>query len=206
MFALSKNKRFLCSIKKEVQDLPWALWENEDIENSNYPLKRKNLIGKVMRIENRIRSYVSNKYGSGELLDEFSGYSFFTTKKGYVMDPFNIENNRAWKSGKKAYLYFTDKLLVFAESEDYLNSIDFKKAIVQWIIFLGVVLFSFLLVFSAFIPNEVMSSMNDAKFKFKLQLILGIIMVAFNIIWYKNWKDLLPLTTAILGVLIGANS
>lgn len=90
MFALSKNKRFLCSIKKEVQDLPWALWENEDIENSNYPLKRKNLIGKVMRIENRIRSYVSNKYGSGELLDEFSGYSFFTTKKGYVMDPFNI--------------------------------------------------------------------------------------------------------------------
>lgn len=103
-------------------------------------------------------------------------------------------------------MYFTDKLLVFAESEDYLNSIDFKKAIVQWIIFLGVVLFSFLLVFSAFIPNDVMSSMNDAKFKFKLQLILGIIMVAFNIIWYKNWKDLLPLTTAILGVLIGANS
>lgn len=48
--------------------------------------------------------------------------------------------------------------------------------------------------------------MNDAKFKCKLQLILGIIMVAFNIIWYKNWKDLLPLTTAILGVLIGANS
>ena len=39
MFALSKNKRFLCSIKKEVQDLPWALWENEDIENSNYLLK-----------------------------------------------------------------------------------------------------------------------------------------------------------------------
>lgn len=122
------------------------------------------------------------------------------------MDPFNIENNRAWERGKKAYLYFTDKLLDFAESEDYLNSIDFKKAIVQWIIFLGVVLFSFLLVFSAFIPNEVMSSLNDTKFKFKLQLILGIIMVAFNIIWYKNWKDLLPLTTAILGVLIGANS
>ena len=69
-----------------------------------------------MHIQNHIRGYVLAQYGECELLHEFSNYSFFT--QGFIANTFHVVNNEAWSNGKKSFLYFTDKLIDFAEAEE----------------------------------------------------------------------------------------
>lgn len=39
----------------------------------------------------------------------------------------------------------------------------------------------------------------------KLQVLLLATMITSNLLWYKNWRVLLPITTSILGTLLGLN-
>lgn len=197
----SNNINFLRNLQSEINDIPWALWEDKDVNDPDYPTKRKLLIGKVMHIQNRLKCYVLSRYGDGDLSKEFSSYTFFT--KGYMTNTFNVVNNDAWSSGKKSYLYFIDKLLDFAESEEEFNQVNWRKEILKWLLFCGITAMLIFLLFSNLLYNEGLMILSDVEFKTKIQFILCVIMITANLIWYKNWKDLLPITTSFIGALVG---
>ena len=201
---MKKDIRFLKKIRCRIEALPWSVWENEDTKDqSQYDKKRKRLKGEVMHIQNHIRGYVLAQYGEGELLHEFSHYSFFT--QGFIADTFNVVNNEAWSKGKKSFLYFTDKLIDFAEAEEIVHSIDWRKNIIKWfILFVTIGLIVFLL-FAETVLTDSITAILSNEIKPKLQVLLLATMIASNLLWYKNWRDLLPITTSILGALLGLN-
>ena len=83
---MKKNIRFLKKVKCRIEALPCSIWENKDTEDgSHYDKKRKRLKGEVMHIQNHIRGYILAKYGEGDLLHEFSEYSFFPIRIGILL-------------------------------------------------------------------------------------------------------------------------
>lgn len=67
--------------------------------------------------------------------------------------------------------------------------------------FITIVLTSIFLLFGA---NDLIKSLfGDIEIKKKLQFTLCIMMITANIIWAKNWKELLPITTSFIGALVG---
>lgn len=201
---MEKNIRFLQKIKCRIEALPWDVWENEDTKDaSKYDKKRKMLKGEVMHIQNQIRGYILARYGEGELLNEFSHYTFFT--QGFIVDTFNVVNNEAWSKGKKSFLYFTDKLIDFAEAEETVNSIDWRKNIIKWLILFVIIGLIIFLLFAETVFTDTITTILSNEIKPKLQVLLLATMIVSNILWHKNWRDLLPITTSILGTLLGLN-
>lgn len=201
---IPKNIQFLKSLKCKIESLPWKIWEYDDIKNkSKYSKKRKKLEGEVMHIQNQLRSYVVTRYCEGELLHEYNNYSFFT--QGFIADTFNELNNEAWSKEKKSYLYFTDKLIDFAEAEEIINSIDWRKNITKWFILFVVMGGMTFLLFAETMLTEQIDTIVGHDIKHRLQFILLATMVTSNLLWYKNWRDILPITTSIIGALLGLN-
>lgn len=201
---MKKNIRFLKKVKCRIEALPWSIWENEDtIDKLQYDKKRKRLKGEVMHIQNRIRGYILAQYGEGDLLHEFSHYSFFT--QGFIADTFNVVNNEAWSNGKKSFLCFTDKLIDFAEAEEFVNSIDWRKNIIKWLILFVIIGLIVFLLFAETVLTDPITAIFSNEIKPKLQVLLLATMIASNLLWYKNWRDILPITTTILGALLGLN-
>lgn len=192
----SKKVRFLVTLRKEVDNLPWKIWENEDVDNPNYDVKHKDLLGRVMHIQNKILSYVYHNHKCLE--EEFKRYSFFPI--GMRFNTFNDENNKAWKNGKMDYLYFLDKLIDFAEAEEIYESVDVKKLIIKLSSFIATFIISCCAIFSdkIFITTDF-----GIDYRLRFQLVFFAAIVLMNIIWYKNWKDLFPITTGIAGALLG---
>lgn len=191
-------------IRCRIEALPWSVWENEDIKDeSKYDKKIKRLKGEVMHIPNHIRGYVLAQYGECELLHEFSNYSFFT--QGFIANTFHVVNNEAWSNGKKSFLYFTDKLIDFAEAEEIVNSIDWRRNIIKWFILFVIIGLIVFLLFAETILTDSITAILSNEIKPKLQVLLLATMIASNLLWYKNWRDLLPITTSILGALLGLN-
>ena len=192
----SKKVRFLIGLRKEIDNLPWKIWEYKDEDNPNYDAKRKELVGRVMHIENKIWSYILNYHKC--LADDFKRCAFFPI--GMRFDPFNEENNTAWKKGKMDYLRFIDKLLDFAEAERIYESIDVKKLLIKSLWFTAVFLILCCIIFLDKIVN-----IEDygIDYKFRFQLVFFAAVSLLNIIWYKNWRDFFPVTTAIGGALLG---
>lgn len=201
---MKKNIRFLKKVKCRIEALPWSIWENEDtIDKLQYDKKRKRLKGEVMHIQNLIRGYILAQYGEGDLLHEFSHYSFFT--QGFIADTFNVVNNEAWSNGKKSFLCFTDKLIDFAEAEEFVNSIDWRKNIIKWLILFVIIGLIVFLLFAETVLTDPITAIFSNEIKPKLQVLLLATMIASNLLWYKNWRDILPITTTILGALLGLN-
>lgn len=201
---MKKNIRFLKKIKCRIEALPCSIWENKDTEDgSHYDKKRKRLKGEVMHIQNHIRGYILAKYGEGDLLHEFSEYSFFP--RGFIADTFNVVNNEAWSKGKKSFLYFTDKLIDFAEAEEIVHSIDWRKNIIKWFILFVIIGLIVFLLFAGPVLTDPIYAILSNETKPKLQVLLLATMIVSNLFWYKNWRDLLPITTTILGALVGLN-
>ena len=201
---MKKNIRFLKKVKCRIEALPWSIWENEDtIDKLQYDKKRKRLKGEVMHIQNRIRGYILAQYGEGDLLHEFSHYSFFT--QGFIADTFNVVNNEAWSNGKKSFLCFTDKLIDFAEAEEFVNSIDWRKNIIKWLILFVIIGLRVFLLFAETVLTDPITAIFSNEIKPKLQVLLLATMIASNLLWYKNWRDILPITTTTLGALLGLN-
>lgn len=76
-----------------------------------------------------------------------------------------------------------------------------EKEIAKWLMFITIVLTSIFLLFGA---NDLIKSLfGDIEIKKKLQFTLCIMMITANIIWAKNWKELLPITTSFIGALVG---
>lgn len=199
---MKKDIRFLKRIRCRIEALPWNVWDFEDTKDSSkYDKKRKMLKGEVMHIQNQIRGYILARYGEGDLLHEFSHYSFFT--QGFIADPFNEVNNEAWTKGKKSFLCFTDKLMDFAKAEEIVKSIDWRRNIIKWLVLfviMGIIAF---LLFEETVLTDMITSILSNEFKPKLKVLLLATMIVSNILWHKNWRDLLPITTSILGALIG---
>lgn len=201
---MKKNIRFLKKVKCRIEALPWNIWKNEDtIDNLQYDKKRKRLKGEVMHIQNQIRGYILAQYGEGDLLHEFSHYSFFT--QGFIADTFNVVNNEAWSNGKKSFLCFTDKLIDFAEAEEFVNSIDWRKNIIKWLILFVIIGLTAFLLFAETVLTDPITAIFSNEIKPKLQVLLLATMIASNLLWYKNWRDLFPITTSILGTWLGLN-
>lgn len=199
---MKKNIRFLKNVKCRIEALPWSIWENEDtIDDLQYDKKRKRLKGEVMHIQNQIRGYILAQYGEGDLLHEFSRYSFFTQE--FIADTFNVANNKAWSNGKKSFLYFTDKLIDFAEAEEIVNSIDWRNNIIKWFILFVIIGLIVFLLFAETVLTDSKTAIFSNEIKHKLQVLLLATMIASNLLWYKNWRDLLPITTSIIGTLLG---
>ncbi|MCM1312894.1 MAG: hypothetical protein NC206_04435 [Bacteroides sp.] len=198
---MKKNIRFLKNVKCRIEALPWSIWENEDIDDSQYDKKRKRLKGEVMHIQNQIRGYILAQYGEGDLLHEFSCYSFFT--QGFIADTFNVENNKAWSNGKKSFLCFTDKLIDFAEAEEVVNSIDWRNNLIKWFILFVIVGLIVFLLFAETVFTDSITAIFSNEIKVKLQVLLLATMITSNLLWYKNWRDLFPITTSIIGALLG---
>lgn len=194
--------RFLKSLKNKIELLPRNIWEDDDIKDvSKYEKKRLKLKGEVMHIQNQLKSYIITRYGEGDLLHEFYEYSFYT--KGFIADTFNEINNKAWFEGKKSYLYFIDKLIDFAEAEEVINSIDWRKYITKWFILFVIMSGIALLLFTDTMLTEQINTVVGLDIKHRLQFLLLAAMVTSNLLWHKNWRDLLPLTTSIIGALMG---
>ena len=156
-----------------------------------------------MHIQNHIRGYVLAQYGECELLHEFSNYSFFT--QGFIANTFHVVNNEAWSNGKKSFLYFTDKLIDFAEAEEIVNSIDWRRNIIKWFILFVIIGLIVFLLFAETVLTDPIYAILSNETKPKLQVLLLATMIVSNLFWYKNWRDLLPITTTILGALVGLN-
>ena len=58
-----RNRKFLCKLKDEISNLPWDIWENSDLENSDYSQKRKELICRVTHITFKLQGFVTKRYG-----------------------------------------------------------------------------------------------------------------------------------------------
>ena len=114
-------------------------------------------------------------------------------------------NNEAWSNVKKSFLYFTDKLIDFAEAEEIVNSIDWRRNIIKWFILFVIIGLIVFLLFAETILADSITAILSNEIKPKLQVLLLATMIASNLLWYKNWRDLLPITTSILGALLGLN-
>lgn len=120
-----------------------------------------------------------------------SHYSFFT--QGFIADTFNVVNNEAWSNGKKSFLYFTDKLIDFAEAEEIVHSIDWRKNIIKWFILFVIIGLIVFLLFAETVLTAPITAILSNEIKPKLQVLLLATMIASNLLWYKNWRDLLPI-------------
>ena len=199
---MKKNIRFLKNVKRRIEALPWSIWENEDTKDDlQYDKKRKRLKGEVMHIQNQIRGYILAQYGEGDLLHEFSHYSFFT--QGFIAYTFNVVNNEAWSNGKNSFLCFTDKLIDFAEAEEFVNSIDWRNNIIKWFILFVIIGLIVFLLFAETVLTDSITAIFSNEIKLKLQVLLLATMITSNLLWYKNWRDFLPITTTIIGALLG---
>lgn len=195
---LSRKMQFLLSLKKEVEGLPWKIWDYEDCNDENYPNKHKMLKGKVMHIENKINSYISKKYvGNRHLQEEFSHYSFFPKNSYY--DQFFEENNKIWKRGKMDYLYFLDKLIDYSEAEDTVEGEDFKKRTVKLTILVVIIGISVYFLFF----SHAITLVDNLYIKQKMQVLFVLLFVSITVLWRKNWRELLPITTGLIGAFLG---
>ena len=168
---MKKNIRFLKNVKRRIEALPWSIWENEDTKDDlQYDKKRKRLKGEVMHIQNQIRGYILAQYGEGDLLHEFSHYSFFT--QGFIADTFNVVNNEAWSNGKNSFLCFTDKLIDFAEAEEFVNSIDWRNNIIKWFILFVIIGLIVFLLFAETVLTDSITAIFSNEIKLKLQVLL----------------------------------
>ena len=134
-------------------------------------------------------------------MHEFSNYSFFT--QGYRADPFNIVNNEAWAKGKKSFLYFTDILIDFVESKEIIDSYDWRKNIINWFILFAIMGLTIFLLFTETTLTYQINAIVGNEIKSKLQVLLLVTMIASNILWHKNWRDFLAITTTMLGAWLG---
>ena len=194
----SSDLQFLRQIRNDIDKLPYQIWENSDINDPEYPNKRKKLIGKVMHIDNKLQSYLTKKYKDSSLQAEFSNYSFFT--KGYVANTFNVVNNDAWRQGRSSSLCFVDKLIDFAECENALESESMKSVLfkVTLLIFISVV--SLGLAFLDFVVPDI-SFPISILMKHRLFFVIGVLVISSFFMW-KRRDITIPLVTTYLGALL----
>ena len=194
----SSDLQFLRQIRNDIDKLPYQIWENSDINDPEYPNKRKKLIGKVMHIDNKLQSYLKKKYKDSSLQAEFSNYSFFT--KGYVANTFNVVNNDAWRQGRSSFLCFVDKLIDFAECENALESESMKSVLfkVTLLIFISVV--SLGLAFLDFVVPDI-SFPISILMKHRLFFVIGVLVISSFFMW-KRRDITIPLVTTYLGALL----
>lgn len=193
----SSDLRFLRQIRNDIDKLPYQIWENSDINDPEYPNKRKKLIGKVMHIDNKLQGYLTKKYKDSSLQAEFSNYSFFT--KGYVANTFNVVNNDAWREGRSSFLCFVDKLIDFAECENALESESMKSVLFKVTLLVIISFVSLGLAFLDFIVPDI-SFPISILMKHRLFFVMGVLVISSFFMW-KRRDITIPLVTTYLGAL-----
>lgn len=194
----SSDLRFLRQIRNDINKLPYQIWENSDINDPEYPNKRKKLIGKVMHIDNKLQSYLTKKYKDSSLQAEFSHYSFFT--KGYVANTFNVVNNDAWREGRSSFLCFVDKLIDFAECENALESESMKSVFFRVTLLVFILFVSLGLAFLDYIVPDI-SFPIPILMKHRLFFVMGVLVISSFFMW-KRRDFTIPLVTTYLGALL----
>ena len=111
-------------------------------------------------------------------------------------------SNIQWKKGRCLYLSFLDKLIDYAESEEFFNSFEWRKEQMRWCV---LIIFAIVLTFLLFFTDIQIAaiSINGIGLKIKILLFLSILMVTANLLWYKNWREILPISTSLIIALIG---
>lgn len=194
----SSDLRFLRQIRNDIDKLPYQIWENSDINDPEYPNKRKKLIGKVMHIDNKLQGYLTKKYKDSSLQAEFSNYSFFT--KGYVANTFNVVNNDAWREGRSSFLCFVDKLIDFAECENTLETESIKSVFFKVFLLIVILFVSSSLAFLDLIVPDI-SFPDSIVMNHRLFFVIGILVISSFFIW-KRRDITIPLVTTYLGALL----
>lgn len=194
----SSDLQFLRQIRNDIDKLPYQIWENSDINDSEYPNKRKKLIGKVMHIDNKLQGYLTKKYKDSSLQAEFSNYSFFT--KGYVANTFNVVNNDAWRQGRSSFLCFVDKLIDFAECENALESESMKSVLFKVTLLIFISFVSLGLAFLDFVVPDI-SFPISILMKHRLFFVIGVLVISSFFMW-KRRDITIPLVTTYLGALL----
>lgn len=194
----SSDLRFLRQIRNDIDKLPHQIWENSDINDPEYPNKRKKLIGKVMHIDNKLQGYLTKKYKDSSLQAEFSNYSFFT--KGYVANTFNVVNNDAWREGRSSFLCFVDKLIDFAECENTLETESIKSVFFKVFLLIVILFVSSSLAFLDLIVPDI-SFPDSIVMNHRLFFVIGILVISSFFIW-KRRDITIPLVTTYLGALL----
>ena len=95
-----------------------------------------------------------------------------------------------------------DKLIDYAESEEFFNSFEWRKEQMRWCV---LIIFAIVLTFLLFFTDIQIAaiSINGIGLKIKILLFLSILMVTANLLWYKNWREILPISTSLIIALIG---
>lgn len=194
----SSDLRFLRQIRNDIDKLPYQIWENSDINDPEYPNKRKKLIGKVMHIDNKLQGYLTKKYKDSSLQAEFSNYSYFT--KGYVANTFNVVNNDAWREGRSSFLCFVDKLIDFAECENTLETESIKSVFFKVFLLIVILFVSSSLAFLDLIVPDI-SFPDSIVMNHRLFFVIGILVISSFFIW-KRRDITIPLVTTYLGALL----
>lgn len=194
----SSDLQFLRQIRNDIDKLPYQIWENSDINDPEYPNKRKKLIGKVMHIDNKLQGYLTKKYKDSSLQAEFSNYSFFT--KGYVANTFNVVNNDAWRQGRSLFLCFVDKLIDFAECENALESESMKSVLFKVTLLIFISFVSLGLAFLDFVVPDI-SFPISILMKHRLFFVIGVLVISSFFMW-KRRDITIPLVTTYLGALL----
>lgn len=194
----SSDLRFLRQIRNDIDKLPYQIWENSDINDPEYPNKRKKLIGKVMHIDNKLQGYLTKKNKDSSLQAEFSNYSFFT--KGYVANTFNVVNNDAWREGRSSFLCFVDKLIDFAECENTLETESIKSVFFKVFLLIVILFVSSSLAFLDLIVPDI-SFPDSIVMNHRLFFVIGILVISSFFIW-KRRDITIPLVTTYLGALL----
>ena len=96
-------------------------------------------------------------------------------------------------------------MIDFAEAEEIVHSIDWRKNIIKWFILFVIIGLIVFLLFAGPVLTDPINAILSNETKPKLQVLLLATMIVSNLLWYKNWRDLLAITTTILGALVGLN-
>lgn len=205
---VNNNMAILFNLKREVELLPNKIWTDEDFEkirtaeeaskevyNKLYARKRRRLVKSVMHIENKIRAFVRKEFGGeSDLIKEFNNYSFFPI--GYIVNSFNIEENKCWQRGKCDFLYFIDKLIDEMQVRDDLKSTGFKGflRLLLYLLILGLV---YVLLFENNVYPIYLEPYLDCVLK-KVLLFIMCALLFFLIVRFDEIKFLLGLFIPVL--------
>ena len=94
-------------------------------------------------------------------------------------------------------------MIDFAEAEEFVNSIDWRNNIIKWFILFVIIGLIVFLLFAETVLTDSITAIFSNEIKLKLQVLLLATMITSNLLWYKNWRDFLPITTTIIGALLG---
>lgn len=196
----SKRTKFLQNIRECVCSLPKTIRKEPTMSDEDYYKYSQTNIAKAFHLSNQIRCYIMKYYGEGSVLyKEYMNYSFFP--KGFILDPYHIDNDKFWAEGRRDNLIMLDKLTDYANAEDQLSFTEVKTLLYKLAVLVFVSVCVFLVLFVKEIGNPSINIFVDGYISKSLLFIIVVLGTSL-FLWLKEWRTLLPLLVTFIALYV----